>query len=58
MRRVSQALTIIILAAAILSPAVAGAQAILPPGPKVSLHVVAHPIPTHPQWTRIDVPYY
>lgn len=54
----SQALAVLVLAVAILVPAAAGAQATLPPGPKISLQVVAHPIPTHPQWTRIDVPYY
>src|SRR5207247_8731225 len=30
----------------------------LPPGPTVSVSVVAHPIPTHPQWSKVDVPYY
>jgi len=30
----------------------------LPPGPTVSVSVVAHPIPTHPQWSKVDIPYY
>jgi TRAP-type C4-dicarboxylate transport system substrate-binding protein len=56
MRR-SRLITVTVLAAALV-PALAAAQATLPPGPKLNLQVVAHPIPTHPQWTQIDIPYY
>lgn len=33
------------------------AQATLPAGPPVKITAVTQPIPTHPQYTRVDVPY-
>jgi TRAP-type C4-dicarboxylate transport system substrate-binding protein len=54
----SHALRVLVALVAALVPGLALAQPTLPAGPKLSLQVVAHPIPTHPQWTKIDVPYY
>ena len=49
---------IVALATLLLIPHVARAQATLGPGPKVSIQLVGHPIPTHPQWTKVDLVYY
>ena len=49
---------ILALATLLLIPHVALAQATLGPGPKVSIQLVAHPIPTHPQWSKVDLVYY
>ena len=42
-----------------LLPGTASAQmpASLPSGPKVNLVAVTQPLPTQPQYTRVDVPY-
>jgi TRAP-type C4-dicarboxylate transport system substrate-binding protein len=48
----------IALAAALL-PGIASAQLpALPPGPKLSISVVSHTLPTQPQVSRVDVPYF
>ena len=49
---------LVLLVALLLIPHVALAQATLGPGPKVSIQLVAHPIPTHPQWSKVDLVYY
>ena len=52
-------LTVVLAASLIAEPDSARAQgATLGPGPKISVSVVAHPIPTHPQWSKVDLPYY
>ncbi|HYZ31455.1 MAG TPA: TRAP transporter substrate-binding protein [Crenalkalicoccus sp.] len=38
-------------------PARAQMPASLPPGPKVSIVAVTQPVPTQPQFTRVDIPY-
>jgi TRAP-type C4-dicarboxylate transport system substrate-binding protein len=58
LRRLIVAVTAVLVLGTALPPGDARAQAKLPPGPKISLQVVAHPIPTHPQWAKVDVPYY
>lgn len=40
-----------------LGAASAQMPASLPPGPKVSIVSVTQPLPTQPQFTRVDVPY-
>jgi len=37
-------------------PAVAQVPASLPPGPKVTVVAVTQPLPTQPQYTRVDIP--
>jgi TRAP-type C4-dicarboxylate transport system substrate-binding protein len=39
-------------------PDVAQAQAAVPPGPKLTMTVVVHPIPTHPQYAKLDAVYH
>ena len=31
-------------------------QSTLGPGPKVTVSILAHPIPTHPQYSKLDLP--
>ncbi len=51
--------SVLVVLSLIAAVAAVSAQApTLGPGPKVSIAVVAHPIPTHPQWSKVDVPYY
>ncbi len=38
-------------------PAMAQMPASLPAGPKVSIAAVTQPLPTQPQYTRVDIPY-
>jgi TRAP-type C4-dicarboxylate transport system substrate-binding protein len=57
MRRSARLLMTVALAL-VLTPQPARPQATLGPGPRVSVSVVAHPIPTHPQWAKVDLPYY
>ena len=57
MRRL--ALIAVLVAFAMAStPDAARAQASLPPGPKLTMSVVTHPIPTHPQYTKVDAVYH
>lgn len=45
------------LAALLAAPAFAQMPESLTPGPKVSIVAVTQPLPTQPQYTRVDVPY-
>jgi TRAP-type transport system periplasmic protein len=47
-----------VLVAFTLIPDIARAQPLVPPGPKLTMTVVAHPIPTHPQYAKVDAVYY
>src|SRR5262249_22981971 len=33
-------------------------QSTLGPGPKVTVSILAHPIPTHPQYSKLDQPFF
>jgi TRAP-type C4-dicarboxylate transport system substrate-binding protein len=58
MRRLALVCIVAVLGVAAPATPARPQGATLPPGPKVSISVVAHPIPTHPQWSKVDVPYY
>ena len=47
--------TVIVLA---LAAGSGGAQSTLGPGPKLTISVLAHPIPTHPQYAKLDMPFF
>jgi len=51
-------LVALLLTALTALPDVAGAQSAVPPGPKLTMTVLAHPIPTHPQYVKLDSVYY
>jgi len=42
----------------VLVPGVARPQSTLRPGPKVTISLLAHPIPTHPQYSKLDMPFF
>src|SRR2546426_4572367 len=48
-------LTLLVLALA-AGPALT--QSTLAPGPKVTVSLLAHPIPTHPQYAKLDAPFF
>jgi TRAP-type C4-dicarboxylate transport system substrate-binding protein len=45
------------LGSALAGPALAQMPASLPAGPKVSMVAVTQPLPSQPQYTRVDIPY-
>ncbi len=57
MRRIG---SIAVLAAAVLALAAppGGSQSTLGAGPKVAVSLLAHPIPTHPQYRDVDAPFF
>lgn len=56
MRRIS--LLVVVVFGLMLVPGAATPQATLGPGAKVSVTLVAHPIPTHPQYSKLDAPFF
>jgi TRAP-type C4-dicarboxylate transport system substrate-binding protein len=59
MRRLALVAVVLALAIAVTNAKPVGAQEpTLGPGPKLTLTAVSHPIPTHPQYAKIDALYY
>lgn len=57
MRRIG--LTVVLVVALVmLAAAPVLSQSTLGAGPKVNISVVAHPIPTHPQYAKLDAPFF
>src|SRR5215510_12842252 len=56
MRRILIGVLTLLFAA--LTTASALAQPTLAPGPKVTVSILAHPIPTHPQYAKLDAPFF
>lgn len=57
MRRIAFAAVLIALAVIVAASPVRS-QSGLGAGPKINISVVAHPIPTHPQYAKLDAPFF
>src|SRR5687768_5983883 len=57
MRRIAFA-AIFIALAVIVAASPVRSQSGLGAGPKINISVVAHPIPTHPQYAKLDAPFF
>lgn len=57
MRRIDSLAIVAVLVLALL-PSPARPQSTLGPGPKVTVSLLAHPIPTHPQYSKLDMPFF
>src|SRR5437899_2523716 len=56
MRRISIGVLAVLLVGVVASPGLS--QSTLGPGPKVTISILAHPIPTHPQYSKLDAPFF
>src|SRR4051812_11098790 len=50
-------LSLVVMGSVVAFAGTAAAQAV-PPGPKITISTVTQPLPTQPQYTRVDVPYF
>jgi len=57
MRRIAFA-AILVALAVIVAASPVRSQSGLGAGPKINISVVAHPIPTHPQYAKLDAPFF
>jgi len=56
MRRIAIGVLAMLLLVVLARPGLT--QSTLGPGPKVTVSVLAHPIPTHPQYSKLDLPFF
>src|SRR5262249_5757999 len=56
MRRIAIGVLALFLLVGLTEPGLA--QSTLGPGPKVTVSILAHPIPTHPQYSKLDQPFF
>src|SRR5262249_21060217 len=56
MRRIAIGVLAVLFLVGLAEPGFA--QSTLGPGPKVTVSILAHPIPTHPRYSKLDQPFF